>query len=209
MSGIALLASRLKSGKSSATPRQTDSFITYTSRTDVDEADYLDDVFANHRPLLVPHVTVTPKKEPRELKSLDIGKIASFAEKSRARRMLNDILEQWASFSALSKTTRESSVLALQKTMSSARARLLSSSLLTLQVFTARLSGSTELRMGCRPENMSVQKTHLVSVPSKLVHLSTLRASEIEIDGTAHLNLTCGVQKATTELLRLERMLNY
>ena len=196
MSGIALLASRLKSGKSSATPRQTDSFITYTSRTDVDEADYLDDVFANHRPLLVPHVTVTPKKEPRELKS-------------RARRMLNDILEQWASFSALSKTTRESSVLALQKTMSSARARLLSSSLLTLQVFTARLSGSTELRMGCRPENMSVQKTHLVSVPSKLVHLSTLRASEIEIDGTAHLNLTCGVQKATTELLRLERMLNY
>lgn len=208
MSGIALLASRLKSGKSSATPRQTDSFITYTSRTDLDEADYLDDVFANHRPIRVPVFSITPKKEPRELKSLDLGKIASFAEKSRARRLLNDILEQWASFSALSKTTRESSVVALQKTMSSARARLLASSLLTLQVFTARHSASTELRMGCRSDSLSMQKTHLVSLPVKVVHLASSRAASIEVDGSVYQTLTASVQKAAADILKLERLLN-
>ena len=205
MSGIALLASRLKSSRASSTPRHTESFMTYTSRNELDEADLLDEVFANPRVALTPEVIL--KKEPRDIKSLDLSKIAAFAEKTRARRMLNDILEQWSSFSALSKNTRESSVMALFKTMSGARRRLLASSLLNIQVFTSRLSGSTPQALIYRPDELTMQKTHLVTIPPKPTNLTCALIRTVEVNGGDYLKLTLGVEKAASEILRIEQLL--
>jgi len=202
MSGIALLASRLKSGRSSGNSKHTDSFITFTSRIDLEEADFLDEVF--------PHPRAPPsvKKEPREMKTLDLGKIASFAERMRARRLLNDILDQWSSFSSMSRSTREASVVSLQRTMASARLRLLGSSLQTLQVVSARLTGSLSSRLPPRADELTFEKTVLVTIPQKTVHLTTAQPSNsIALDGDEHFGLTAGVNKAVADILRIEKLL--
>jgi hypothetical protein len=141
------------------------------------------------------------------MKSLDLGKIATFAERMRARRLLNDILEQWAAFSALSKTTRESSVLALQRTMASARLRLLGNSLLTLQVVTARLTGTAAYRFPPRPEELTLERTSLVTIQHKHFLPLGVTTSVTAIDGGAFQTLNANIDKAVSDLLRIENML--
>jgi hypothetical protein len=184
--------------------------MTYTSRNDLEEADLLEDVFANPRlpPRLPPISTpLSAKKETRQVKALDLSKIADFAERMRARRLLNDILDQWAAFSSMSRNTREASLLSLQKTMASARRRILGSSLQTMQVVTARLTGFNATRLPPIEADLSVQSTHLVTIPYKTVYLTTSRTTTVEIDGSPHLALTAGLEKAVEDLIRLEKKL--